>query len=269
MKKILRIIIGILPLAVGLPAQGAVAIKKAAPVATKSAGESASSTAASIVPAVLSLVSGVQQLTQKQKELTAECIPSSQEIAFVDNTMKEWAKTGTKTAEEVRKELKREPCALADGGYRSAVELAAGTDLSDSICYDYFGGEANKGMIWEGYPKVGNATYCADGSSSCSAKNKKHASDIYEIFNLIDFTQADYTKAELTMATKLIAKIENCSSAKLSARKRKEWGNFLIETMGNIGQSTNTGAIMQSVSNITSGGGLSSLGSIATQFIAQ
>ncbi len=266
MKKVLRIIIGVLPLMTGMSAYGAVAVKKAAPVATtQSAASSGASTAASIVPAVLSLVSGVQQLTQQQKELTAECIPSSQEIAFVDNTMKEWAKTGVKTADEVQKELKRSRCSSADG-YAHSVLMAAGTE-ADTICYNYFSGEGNKGMVWENYPKVGSTTYCADGSSSCSSKNKKNASDIYEIFNVIDFTEADYTAAEATMAAKLISKIEKCSTAKLNARKRQAWGNFLIETMGNVGQSTNTGAIMQSVSSISSGGGLSSRGAIASQFM--
>ena len=71
------------------------------------------------------------------------------------------------------------------------------------------------------------------------------------------------------MAAKLLSRMENCSYAKLSAKKRAMWGDFLISTVGNMGQSTNTDAIMQSVSGVTSGGGiggLSSLGAIVQQF---
>ena len=73
------------------------------------------------------------------------------------------------------------------------------------------------------------------------------------------------------MAAKLIAKIEDCSNAKLSAKKKAMWGEFLISTVGSVGQSTNTGAIMESVSGIAASGGgiqsLQSLGAIATQFL--
>ena len=122
-------------------------------------------------------------------------------------------------------------------------------------------------MVWYLFPKATVATYCADMATTCSEKNKRTVSDIYEIFNLVDFSEADYTKAEATRAGRIIAKIEKCSSAKLSARKRALWGDFLMETIGNVGQPTNTGAIMQSVGGIVGGGGLSSIGAIASQFL--
>ena len=245
-------------------APAAVTIKKAAPVATQAA--SVQDTGASLVPTVLGLVRGVQQLNAKQRELTQECIPTSQEITFVNNTMKEWAKVGEMTAEDAQKRLNRRPCSIARGGYAQAVRIAAGTDAAD-ICYDYFSGDGNADMVWEGFPMASTATYCSDGSLSC--KNPVDVSDIYEIFNLIDFSAADYTKTEATMAAKLLSRMENCSYAKLSAKKRAMWGDFLISTVGNMGQSTNTDAIMQSVSGVTSGGGiggLSSLGAIVQQF---
>lgn len=264
MKKALLFFICAVECLVGAPAGAAVTIKKAAPVATQES--SAASTTASLLPTVLGLVSGVQQLSAKQKALTAECIPSSQEITFVDNTMKEWAKTGAMSAAEVQKQLRRKPCAAPNGGYQAAVAVSVGTEKSD-ICFDHFAGDGNDGMVWAGYPKVGKATYCTDGSRDC--KNKETVSDIYEIFNLIDFSEADYTASEATMAAKLIAKIEKCSYSKLSAQKKAMWGEFLVDTIGNLGQKTNTATIMESVGSITGGGGLSSLGAIATQFIDQ
>ena len=264
MKKILAVFVGAIVCMVG--GAHAVTITKAPTVAPQES--SGTDGAASLVPTVLSLISSVQQLSAKQKELTNECIPSSQEITFVDNIVKAWAKTGAMTADEVGKRLRREKCRTANGGYRNAVQIAAGTEM-DNICYDYFAGDGNAGMVWAGFPKVGIASYCEDGSLSCS--NKKTVSDIYELFNLITFTEADYTESELKMASQLITKIEKCSDAKLSAKKREMWGAFLTDTISNLGQPTNTGTIMQQVSSITSGGGalgtLGSLGSFASQIL--
>lgn len=264
MKKFLRLFLCITLIASVSDAFAAVTVKKAAPVTSQSSSTPA--TTASLAGTVLNLVSSVQQLSAKQKALSAECVPSSQEITFVNNTMKEWAKVGEMTAEDAQKRLNRRPCSIARGGYAQAVRIAAGTDAAD-ICYDYFAGDGNADMVWEGFPMASTATYCSDGSLSC--KNPVDVSDIYEIFNLIDFSAADYTKTEATMAAKLLSRMENCSYAKLSAKKRAMWGDFLISTVGNMGQSTNTDAIMQSVSGVASGGGiggLSSLGAIVQQF---
>ena len=267
MKKALMFFVATAICAHAPVARGAVAVKKAAPVAAQSNGGTAG--AASLVPSVLSLVSGVQQLNAKQKELTAECVPSATEVSFVDGVIKEWAKTGAMTAADVERALGRRACT---GGRRYAtdIQLAAGTDMND-ICFDNYNSDSDKGMVWYNFPKVGKATYCADGSPTCSAKNQKNVSDMYEIFNLVDFTTADYTKKEAETAAKIISKIETCSNAKLNAKKRAMWGEFIVNTVSTVGKPTSTDTIMQSVSGVVSSGGglggLSSLGSIATQFL--
>ena len=242
---------------------GAVAIKKAAPVATQQA--TVMDDAASLGGTVMAIVSGVKELTAKTNALTAECLPTSAEITFVDNIVKEWAKTGAATAQDVQTLLKRKPCdnASGTGGYQASVRIATSVDGME-ICYDTFRGPGNEGMVWENFPKVGKATYCDDGSATCG-KNQKTMSDIYEIFNLVDFTEDDYTPTEATMAGKLIAKIEKCSTAKLSQAKRTLWGNYLVETIGNLGQKTSTSDIMGTVSGVVNSGGgamggLSSIG---------
>lgn len=267
MKKALVVFITIIPCMVANVAMGAVTVKKAAPVATQAA--SSSSTTASLVPTVLNLVTNVQQLNAQQKELTTECMPSSAEITFVDNTIKEWAKTGAASAEDVQKQLKRRPCA-GGIGYATSVQDAVITGIDD-ICYDNFA-SGSEGTVWYGFPKVGKVTYCDDGSDTC--KNKKTKSDIYEIFNLVDFSYEDYTVSEATMAAKILSKVDNCSDEKLSQRKREMWGQFLTTTIGGVGQKTNTSAIMDTVGNITKSGtnltgGLSSLGAMATQFMSK
>jgi len=247
-------------------AMGAVTIKKAVPVATQAA--SGGTAAASLVPSVLTLVSNVQQLSAKQKEMEKECVPSSAEITFVDNIVKEWAKTGAMTAEQVQQRLGRKPCA-GGVGYATDVKFDAATGTGD-ICYDNFVGTGNVDTVWFGFPKVGLVSYCADGTNEC--KNKKTASDIYQIFDLVDFGYDDYTPQEATMAAKLIAKMDNCADSELSDKKRAMWGEFLTTTIGGVGQKTNTNAIMEAVGNLSKSGtnvtgGLSSLGSVATSIL--
>lgn len=271
MKKFLLIFIGLFVTVQN--AGAAVAIKKAPTVATKQT--SAKDTGASLLPTVMNLVSGVQQLNQKQKQLTAECVPTSQELNWVNNMVKEWAKTGAASKSEVEQAMSgMHPCADGDT-YEASVRLAADTDETDFICYDTFVANTDQGTVWYGYPKATSTYYCSDGSLSCNEKKRVNVSNIYDVFNLIDFSEADYTASELTMASKLMAKIENCSNAKLSAKKRAMWGEFLTSSLGSMGQKTNTGNIMQTVSGVTSnmgggfGGAMQSLSGIASQFLPQ
>ena len=268
MKKNFALFVTLMLCMVANGAMAAVNIKKAAPVATQES--SVTSTASSLVPTVLSLVSDVQALSAKQRELDAECIPSSAEIEFVNNAMKEWAKTGAATADEVARKLNQTPCP-GGFGYEAAVRYSAGTD-SNILCYDNFASDADKQMVWYMFPRASKATYCPDGSTTCSNKEQKTVSNIYEIFDLIDFGHDDYTKQEATMAAKLLSRTDSCSDTLVSKKKKEMWGEFLTTTMGNMGQKTNTSTIMQTVGNITKsnsglGGGLSSLGSIASQFM--
>ncbi len=255
-----------------------ITINKAPAVATKQA--SAKDTGATLLPTVLNLVSGVTQLNQKQKQLTADCIPTSQEIQFVNNIIKEWAKTGAATAEEIENGrmngMRR--CSTPTGGYEESVRLSAELDDNTMLCYDYYGGEADKDTVWENFPKAVSTYYCTDGEiSGCSEKNRNYVSNIYDVFNLVDFSESDYTKQEAKIAGNLIAKIEQCSYSKLNAKKKALWGEFLIGTVGSLGQKTNTANIMETISGMsgTLGGGggamqsLQSLSGIATQFLAQ
>lgn len=273
MKKFLLIFFGLFVAVQN--AGAAVAIKKAAPVATKQ--NSVKDMGASLLPTVINLVSGVQQLNQKQKALTEECVPTSQELNWVNTMVKEWAKTGAADAEEAERSMSgMKPCDNTES-YESSVQMAADTDETDFICYDVFNSSSDQGTVWEGFPMASKASYCTDGSvSGCKDKYRVDVSNIYDVFNLIDFSESDYTAAELKMASKLMAKIENCSNAKLSAKKRAMWGEFLTGSISSMGQKTNSGTIMQAVTSVAPnigtsgiGGAMQSLGGIATQFLAQ
>lgn len=269
MKKFLLIFSAVAVMGPNM-AHAALAVKKAAPVAAKTTPVAES--AGSLVPTVLGLVGSIKELNAKANALSAECVPSAAEITFVNNMVKEWAKTGASTWEEAEKALGMKRCNNApSGGYARSVEINAGED-DEFICTDYFAGVGNEGMVWENFPMAAKATYCSDGSFECGNSKKKTASNIYNVFNLIDFGTEDYSPSEAKMASQLLAKIEKCSDAKLSATKRAMWGDFLIGTISNVGQPTNTGAIMQSVGSISQnglGGGMSSLSGLATQFLGK
>lgn len=251
----------------------AVTIKKAAPVAVKQT--SATDAGASLLPTVMTLVTGVQELSKQQKALTDECIPTSAEIKFVNDMMKEWAKSGLMTAEEAEEGMKMDKCDSATGGYESAVRLSADLDDTSLLCFDWFGSSSDTDMVWYEFPMATSAYYCNDGSSSCGEKNRVHVSNIYEAFNLIDFDpESDYTAQEAKTAGKIIAKIENCSNAKLSARKKALWSGFLNTAIGGIGQKTNSASVMDMVTGVAGQGGgasgmLQSLPGLATQLFQQ
>ena len=260
MKKILLLFAGVL--SVVHCTAGAVTIKTAPTVAKKET--SAKDAGASLLPTALNLISGVMQLNQQQKALTAECVPTSQEITFVNNIIKEWAKTGAATADEIENSKMNgmKPCAEGNT-YEASVRISADLGEDSIVCYDYF--TDDKEAVWYRFPKAVSTYYCTDGSSSgCSEKNRQHVSNIYDVFNLVDFSEVDYTAQEAKMAGNLIAKIEQCSFAKLSARKKAMWGEFLIGTVGNMGQKTNTANIMETVSSMSGslGGGWQSLGTL-------
>ncbi len=104
MKKTILFFAGLMCCAPMMSAHAAVAVKKAAPVATQESAGTAG--AASLIPTVLGLVSGVQALNAQQQALTAECIPTTAELNFVNTTMQEWAKTGAATADDVQRTQK-------------------------------------------------------------------------------------------------------------------------------------------------------------------
>ena len=249
----------------------AITIKKAKPVATKQ--NDIKQTGASLIPTAISLYSGIQEITKKQKALTAECIPTSQELDFVNTTFKEWLKTGAATISDVESALGgMRKCSTATGGYQTSVQIAKATEEDSMICYDYFNESSDTQMVWYEFPRAQKAYYCTDDPSnpSCTEKNKEYVTNMYDIFNLIDFTETDYTKQEAAMAGKLTAKIENCSYAKLNAKKRAMWSEFLVGSISTLGQSTNSGSIMQIVQGSANSGpmdALKSIGGNLTQFL--
>lgn len=256
-------------------AQAAITIKKAAPVASTSE-ESGKSTTSSLVPSLLGLVSGVSELNSKQKALTAECVPSGSDLSFINNMMKEYAKTGVNKQDIAKGLSGRYPCDYAGDCYKDDIVRGVGGTKGLKPRYNIFSGESNENMVWSGFPTASTGSVSKDGSGYCSNPSQcETLTDAYDIFNLIDFGPSDYLPAEASQAAKLLEKTEKCSTARLSAKKREMWGSFLTQTASGLGAKTNTGSIMENIGSISqsSGGGSGALGAvgslsgIATQFM--
>ena len=239
-------------------AQAAVNVKKAAPVSAKKANVAESAT--SLLPTVIGLVSNVKSLQAQQEKLSADCAPTSDELNTVNELIKEWAKLGEVTAEGVASGIGK---INATGGYRNCVESAD----NPKDCYETFTSSADKGTVWENFPKASSAKKCKDGNKDCAT-----VSNMYDIFVKIPFGSEDYTRAEAKKIAVLTEKAQRCAPSKLAAAKRELYGGFLTQTLSGVGQSTGaagTTSVLDAVSSM--GGGadiksmLPSLGQMAVQ----
>jgi len=242
-------------------------VKKAAPVATKQTDKM--ETATSLLPAVVGLVSNAKALSVQQQQLTADCAPTTSEIETVNNLVKEWAKTGTTTAESAISGLGK-PCSgdknkNSSGWYSAKMRYAD----KDFVCYESFTDEkADGGMIWYAFPKASVGEQC----DPVDDKTCKKVSNIYDVFGKIPFSEEDFTEAEAKKISKFLEKMNRCAPGKLNAARRELYGNFLTQTLGTVGQSTGaagTAAVLESVSGLGGSGDLKSmlpsLGQMATQ----
>ena len=240
--------------------------KKADSVAKREASTSTTATGASLLPTAMNLVGSVMQLNQQQKALAAECEPTTGELNFVNNLIKEWAIAGG--ANPFVSSTGIRVCG-ANESYADSVRYSGvGVTVdSSAICWDSFREAEAHNAIWAGYPKAAIAEYCADGTdniSGCGRNNRKKVTNMWTLFEMINFENKDYTRGEATQAAALLQKAANCSGTKLSAKRLETFGNFITGTISNVGQPTNTGSIMNAVSSIVGQKGIGNIGGIAT-----
>ncbi|MCQ2562154.1 MAG: hypothetical protein MJ158_00845 [Alphaproteobacteria bacterium] len=233
---------------------GAVTVKKAAPVATKQVEKMES--VSSLMPTVMGLVGGVKALMEQQQQMTEDCAPTSEELKAVNELIQEFAKTGEYSAAELASSLGK-PCwtevdsTSSTTCYKSKVEEWGEEFTEEGPWYDVFGEKSDKQKIWYKFPKVSSAKYCKDGGN----KNCVYLSNVYDVFNKISFTDADYTKTELSKVNKIREKAQKCAPAKLKAAKREAVGNFITQTVGSIGNSAGvgTGSMLETISSVAGG----------------
>lgn len=248
--------------------------KKADSVAKRESSTSTTNVGASLLPTAATLVSNVVALNQQQKALVAECEPTSREITFVNNLIKEWAIAGATNPLKAGSGGMR-PCDKTnDESYEKSITGAGiGVTIDASaICYDTFSDADARGAVWAGFPKAAVVEYCSDGEmlNMCSKNKRKKMTNMWTLFDMIDFDNKDYTRTEASQAVALLQKATNCSGNKLAAKRLETFGGFITSTISNMGQTTNTGTVMDAVSSIVgqSGvGGLGGLATVASQFL--
>ena len=213
--------------------------KKADSVAKRDASTSTTNFGASLLPTAVNLATNVIALNNQQKALTAECEPTSREITFVNNMIKEWAIAGATN-----------PLAAASGVTVGARGMVACKDIGSNYSYS---------------DSVSQA-----GISVCPKNKRKKMTNMWTLFDMIDFDNKDYTRSESSQAVALLQKASNCSGNKLAAKRLETFGGFITNTITNLGQPTNTGNVMGAVQSIvgqTGIGGIGNLATVASQFL--
>jgi len=241
--------------------------KKADSVAKRESSTSTTNLGASLLPTAATLVGNVIALNQQQKALAAECEPTSREITFVNNLIKEWAIAGATN-----------PLASAVGGMR---KCDAGETYEDTvrnsgmgvtvdasaICYDTFSDADARGAVWAGFPKAAVVEYCSDvgtALSMCGKNKRKKMTNMWTLFDMIDFEEKDYTRTEASQAVALLQKATNCSGNKLAAKRLETFGGFITNTISTMGQPTNTANVMNAVTSMVGQSGIGGIGNLAT-----
>ncbi len=279
MKRILVLCSLLCVMCAGLRAFGAANVlvpKKADSVQKREASMSVNDIGSSLLPTAVTLVGNVMALSQQQKALTAECEPTAKEINFVNNMVKEWAIAGAANplAKDTRS-MRRCDKTISETYESSVRNGLSGSDVEENmICYDVFTDADARGAVWAGFPKAAIATYCPGSNLlDCAKSKQKKVTNLWTIFDMINFDESDYTKSEASQAQALLQKSKNCSGSKLAAKRLETFGGFVTSTIGNMGQTTNTGTVMDAVSGVlknSGGGGLGNLGglaNVATQFL--
>lgn len=247
-------------------------VKKAAPVATKQADKMESVT--SLLPTVINLVGGLQNLNKQQQQLTADCAPTSSELQLVNDLVKEWAKTGVTTAAVARgsgavscKTGNSENNDFGESNESTYENFINDHDTKET-CIETFSTESSENTIWYGFPKASSAKKYDVNNK----KNYKNISNIYDVFSMITFGEEDYTVSEAAKIAQFKAKAERCAPAKIKVKQAELYTGFVKQTLGNIGKTSGaagTASVLDTVSSMGGSGNVSSvlpsLGSMATQ----
>lgn len=227
--------------------------KKAAPVAVNKEATTKNSFGASFLPNVLNVASSVISMKEQQDKLTAECEPSSSDLSFVNNMIKEWAISGGVNPFDSSGITQ---CSSVDSYENSVRANNGGSDAANMICYDWF--TDDKSAIWYGYPKASIANYCSTGDSmsDCAPANKKKATNLWTLYSMIPFDQDDFDEKEGKGYASLAEKADKCTPKKVAAARMSAMGGFVSTAINNVGAPVGTENVMQNVQSLMGKSGL-------------
>jgi len=252
MRKILAFALAF-TLAAPLAYAGPVQIRRADTVSAAPAQQTTQQ-AASLVPTAIQLGLGIMDLNRQTRALTAECIPNDAEINWVNMMVREWAKAGAPMLPE---NSQMQSCErIGHGSFQLAVQNNAASGFRQ--CFVPFpptGSNAN--MVWIGFPQAAKGYRCKGGPGieGCPENQREWVSNAYDVFAMMDFSDADFLPAETNVLARFREKFDKCSPTKLAARRRELWGGFMMQQAGSLGQSVDMAQTLGQVSGILGQGG--------------
>lgn len=232
-------------------------IKKASSVQEKQQDKMDAVTGTNLAGMAIGLFAGIQALKNEEKAMSQSCAPSIADRDYVNKMMREYAKTGQKTSKEMLAALGAQ---ASDGwcSYKEYVRTGQGEK-----CFDLMVGSDDDGRIWYGYPSATEGFQeCPPDKPNC--KDKKYYSNVYEIYAVMNWTDADLLPDELSTHSKLMAKAEECAPEVIARKNRERAGNLITGTLGSIGQKQNTAGTMEAVGGLMQGMGTNGLGGLGT-----
>ncbi len=232
--------------------------KKASSVAVNKEATTKTSIGNSLLPMAMNLMATVSEFKNTQQQLTAECEPSSSEINFVNEMIKEWAIAGGQNPFETGRMNK---CTGVDSYESTVRNNVSSLDDASLICYDSFPTTSNSSAIWDGYPKAAVVEYCTTGDSlsSCNSNNRKKITNLWTLFDMVeaDFSRdSDYTKSESKQRSSLKEKADKCSPKKIAAKRMETMSGLVKNTINSVGQPTNSVSAMEAVGTMMNKSGV-------------
>ena len=233
-------------------------IKKASAVKQQEKSGIESVTSGSLVSGMVGLVTNVAALAKQQRELDAECVPTSSDLEFVNELVKEYAKIAdVKDGESMLSNM------CGDNATYTDDVQSTKPYKQESCSATKFEKKSKSGYVWDSFPYAETATYCADAdTANCPSSKKKTVSNIYVIFNQIRFDEEDFTATEASKYQKFKEKLDKCAPEKVLSNKKEAYVGLVKNAISGAGQKTNTATVWDAVGTLTqsaSGGGMSGL----------
>jgi hypothetical protein len=228
---------------------GGIKIRKASAGEEKKQDTMEAATGTNLVGTAIGLFQGFKALSENTKALSDACIISGDELTYINKMVREYAKTGKQTADEMMVALS--PTKTACGGGNSFISTATLGNES-SVCYK---GVADEGIA-KGYPVAEAGRECPPDKPGCNkTKDGKNYSNGYKIYEAMGWSDADLLGDELSLHAKLKEKIPRCDEDALKRQQKELTGQFITSTIGGIGQKQNTGQVMDQVGGLMQGMG--------------
>jgi hypothetical protein len=260
-ERMFKFALYLLPLALCMSALHAAAptIRRADHVAASAPAQPTGQ--AGLLPTALNLAVGVMALQAEMQALDARCVVTQSEVDWVNTMIRRWTEAGGVPPEgEMVVGIRH--CGGENMRFRDHITTSRGGRArgNDALCFERFGendGASSSGMIWYGAPRASRHCICknnvnASCPGSCTVDQQEWFSNAFHIFQLIDFSDADFLAGETNHLAPMRRKFSDC--ARLTEDRRNLVLGFALDTAGSLGQPQNPATTMQAVGTLMQSG---------------